>query len=245
MSQLLTITQQDILQQVKLSSKFPEIIEGIISCKVITDTAAEAGIKVTPDELQNAADEFRMTNQLHNAQETWQWLSKNGLSLDDFEQIIHRGLLAVKLVQHLFQDKIESYFIEHRLEYTGVVMYEIYLDNEDLAMELYLEIQNKESSFFEVAHQYIQDSELRRKGGYQGILYRKDIKPEISSAVFAANPPQLLKPIVTAQTVYLILVEEIIKPQLTKVLAEQIGLDLFTQWLKEKVQEVEYELVGE
>lgn len=124
-------------------------------------------------------------------------------------------------------------------------MYEIVLDNEDLAMELYFAIQDKEMSFYEVANQYIQDIELRRKGGYQGILYCKDLKPEISSAVFAANPPQLLKPISTSKEVYLILVEETIKPQLTEILAYQIKFDLFTQWLKEKIQNVEYELVGE
>jgi hypothetical protein len=47
-------------------------------------------------------------------------------------------------------------------------MYEIVLDDEDLAMELFYGIQEGEMSFYEVAHQYIQDMELRRKGGYRG-----------------------------------------------------------------------------
>lgn len=109
MSQLLTITQQDILQQIKLSGKVPEIIEGILSHKVITEAAAEAGIKVTPDELQKAADEFRLTNQLHNAKETWEWLTKQSLSLDDFEAIIHHSLLSFKLEKIYF--KIRSSLI--------------------------------------------------------------------------------------------------------------------------------------
>ena len=243
MSHLLTITHQDILQQVKLSGKVSEIIEGIISRKIIIETATEAGIKVISDELQQAADEFRLSNQLHNAKDTWEWLSKQGLSLDDFEVIIHYSLISIKLGKYLFQDNIEPYFVANQLDYTGVVMYEVILEDEDLAMELYLAIQDKEISFHEVAHQYIQDAELRRKGGYRGILYRKDLKPEISAAVFAANFPQLLKPILTSKGVYLILVEEIVKSQLTEEVAFQIGFDLFNQWLKEKIQEVEYELV--
>ncbi|MCU0535573.1 MAG: peptidylprolyl isomerase [Hydrococcus sp. Prado102] len=245
MTQILAIEERDILQQVKLSIKIPEIIEQIIIRKVITEAATETGIKVTSDELQQAADEFRSSNQLHDAQETWEWLSKQGLSLDDFEEVLHYSLISLKLSKHLFQDKIEPYFVENRLDYTGVVMYEVLLEDEDLAMELYLAIQDQEIGFHEVAHQYISNLELRRKGGYRGILYRKDLKPEISAAVFATNPPELLKPILTSHGVYLILVEELIKPELTEELALKIKISLFDSWLKQKVKAVEYELVND
>jgi parvulin-like peptidyl-prolyl isomerase len=94
-------------------------------------------------------------------------------------------------------------------------------------------------SFYDVAHKYIQDTELRRKGGYRGIVRRKDLKPEISAAVFATKPPQLLKPIMTSNGAHLILVEEIIQPKLDKKLCYKIILDLFFAWLKQKNNQVE------
>lgn len=242
---MLTITDRDILQQVKLSAKTPQIIEEIICRKIITEAASETRIKISIDRLQKAADEFRLSHELHNAKDTWEWLSKQNLSLDDFEETINYSLIVSDLNKHLFKDKIEHYFVEHQLDYMGVVMYEVILEDEDLAMELYLAIQDKEISFYEVAHQYIKEPELRRRGGYRGVLNRQDLKPEISAAVFAANPPQLLKPISTSKGISLILVEEIIKPQLTEELAAQISLNLFDGWLKEKVKEIEYELVGD
>ena len=90
-------------------------------------------------------------------------------------------------------------------------------------------------SFYDVTDKYIQDKELRRKGGYRGILSRKDLKSEISSAVFAATPPEVLKPIVTSKGVHLILVEEIIQPELDDKLRFQIWSELFGEWLKDKV----------
>ena len=69
-------------------------------------------------------------------------------------------------------------------------------------------------SFYDVTHKYIQDKGLHRKGGYRGILSRKDLKSEISVAVFAATPPEVLKPIVKAKGISLILLEEIIQPEL-------------------------------
>jgi hypothetical protein len=69
-------------------------------------------------------------------------------------------------------------------------------------------------SFYDVTDKYIQDKGLHRKGGYRGILSRKDLKSEISVAVFAATPPEVLKPIVKAKGISLILLEEIIQPEL-------------------------------
>jgi parvulin-like peptidyl-prolyl isomerase len=239
MSQAITITSEDILHQVKLSCKIPSVIEEIVTRKVIADAAAEASIKVETEELQKAADSIRLMSKLKSADDTWAWLQKHGLSLDDFEELIYNNVISGKLAQHLFADKVEPFFVEHQLDYAGVVMYEVVLDDEDLAMELFYGIQEGEMSFYEVAHQYIQDMELRRKGGYRGIVHRRGMKPEISAAVFAATPPQILKPIVTSKGVNLIFVEELIQPQLDKTLAYKIGTDLFSEWLKQQTEQVE------
>jgi parvulin-like peptidyl-prolyl isomerase len=239
MSQVITISSEDILHQVKLSYQIPSVIEEIVTRKIIADAAAEAGIKVETEELQKAADNIRIMRKLKSANDTWAWLQKHGLSLDDFEEVIYNNVLSEKLAQHLLADKVEPFFVEHQLDYAGVVMYEVVLDDEDLAMELFYGIQEGEMSFYEVAHQYIQDTELRRKGGYRGIVHRREMKPEISAAVFAATPPQILKPIVTSKGVNLIFVEELIQPQLDKTLAYKIGADLFSEWLKQQTEQVE------
>jgi parvulin-like peptidyl-prolyl isomerase len=240
MSQAITITSENILHQVKLSCKIPSVIEEIVTRKIIADAAANVGIKAETEELQKAADNTRLLGKLKTADDTWAWLQKHGLSLDDFEEVIYNNVISGKLAQHLFADKVKPFFVEHQLDYAGVVMYEVVLDDEDLAIELFYGIQEGEMSFYEVAHQYIQDTELRRKGGYQGIVRRKELKPEISPAVFAAKPPQVLKPIVTSSGVNLILVEEIIQPELDDKLRSQIMSDLFSEWLKQQTEQIEF-----
>ncbi|MDJ0619348.1 MAG: peptidylprolyl isomerase [Calothrix sp. MO_192.B10] len=235
----ITINTEDIFHQIKLSCQIPEIIEGIVSRKIIAATAADTGISLETEELQKAADQFRLINKLQSADETWSWLQKYSMSLDDFEELVHTNLLCDKLVQHLFADKVEPYFFEHQLNYAGAVIYEVVLDDEELAMELFYALTEGETSFYEIAHQYVQDNELRRSGGYRGIVNRQDLKPEISAAVFAAKTPQIFKPIVTAKGVHLILVEEIIQPELDDKLRSQIMSDLFTKWLKEQITQIE------
>ncbi|MDZ8227300.1 MULTISPECIES: peptidylprolyl isomerase [unclassified Nostoc] len=239
MSQTITITNEDILSQVKLSCKIPEFVEGILTRKIIANAAAEAGIKVETEELQTVADQIRLMNKLISADDTWAWLQKHSLSIDDYEEIVYSTVISGKLATHLFADKVEPYFFENQLDYVGVVMYEVILDDEDLAIELFYAIKEGEMSFYDIAHKYIQDIELRRKGGYLGIVRRKDLKPEISAAVFTAKPPQLLKPIVTSKGVHLILVEELIQPDLNEKLRTNIISNLFFQWLNQQIEQSE------
>ncbi len=237
--QKITITKEDIWNQVKLSGQMPELVEDILTRQVIKDAVDQAGITIELEELQKVADQMRLMNNLRSADETWAWLEQRGMSLDDFEEVVYDTVSSGKLSAHLFADKIESYFYENQLDYAGVVMYEVVLDDQDLALELFYEIQEGDVSFYDVAHEYIQDQELRRKLGYQGIMYRNDLKPEISAAVFAANPPEVLKPIVTAQGVHLILVEEILQGELDEQLRYQIISDLFSGWLKQQIGKIE------
>ncbi|RAQ48776.1 peptidylprolyl isomerase [Arthrospira sp. O9.13F] len=235
MSQSITITAEDIVKQVKLSLQIPDLIESIVNRKIITDAATEAGITVDNEELQQAADALRLLQKLRGAQETFAWLEKHHLSVDDLEEIAHFTVISQKLMTHLFAEKVEPYFYENQLDYVGVVIYEVVLEDEDLAMELFYSIQEGEMSFYDVAHQYIQDVELRRQGGYRGILSRQDLKPEISAAVFAATPPEVLKPIVTSKGVHLILVEEILQAELNDKLRYQIVSELFVEWVKKQL----------
>jgi parvulin-like peptidyl-prolyl isomerase len=230
------ISPEDIFQHIKLSCQLPSIIEAIATRKVILSAAAEAGIQVEVTELQQAADAFRLEHRLQRSEDAWQWMQIHGLSLDEFEEMLGANVLAAKLASHLFADRVKPFFVERQLDYAQVIMYEIILEDEDLAMELFYAIEEEELNFFQVGHEYIQDPELRRTTGYRKPLRRSELKPEISAAVFAAKPPQLLKPIVTSNGAHLILVEEVIAPQLNQVLATQIMSELFAGWLKQQLK---------
>ena len=239
MSDILKISHQDIIEHLKISCQIPSLLEAIATQKIITETAEKAKIEIEIAELQQAADNLRLANNLIKAEETWQWLQKHYLSLDNFEEIAHLNILSAKLAHHLFADKVESFFYAHQLDYSGAVIYEVILDDEDLALEIFYALQEGEISFQQIARQYIQNPEIRRAGGYQGMRKRSDFRPEIAAAIFAANPPQLIKPIITPKGVHIIIVEEIIQPELNEQMRVTILGNLFTNWLKEEVNKLE------
>ncbi|WP_017314983.1 peptidylprolyl isomerase [Mastigocladopsis repens] len=239
MSNRLTISYEDIIRNLKLSCQIPTVMEAIATQKIITEAAQKAGIKVSDEELQQEGDRLRFAKKLVKAQDTWAWLKKHHLALDEFEELVHDSILYKKLVNHLFADKVEQFFYEHQLNYVAAVTYEVIFDQRDLALELFYALQEGETSFQSIAREYIQEPELRRSGGYQGTRRRTDFRPEIASAVFAANPPNILKPITTPKGVYLIWVEEIIQPKLDEQLRATIQQELFSLWLKQQIQTME------
>ncbi|BAZ89251.1 hypothetical protein NIES932_07260 [Raphidiopsis curvata NIES-932] len=242
MLEKINVGDQDILYHLKISCQMPNILDAIASRKIVTQTAMKEDIQITTAELQQAADNLRLANNLVKAEDTWAWLKKHYLSLDNFEEIAYTNLLSAKLANHLFADQVESFFYAHQLEYIAAAIYEVILDDEDLALEIFYALQEGEISFHEVARQYIQNPELRRAGGYQGMRERKDFRPEIAAAIFAANPPQILKPITTPQGVRIIMVEEIIQPQLNEQIRLRIIGDLFTNWLRQQISTLEIEV---
>jgi PPIC-type PPIASE domain len=230
------ISDRDLIYEAKISGRMPELIQGILRRQIIEEQIQLAGIEPNISELQQAADQFRLVNQLESAEATNQWLTDRCFSLDDFEYIVTQNLRSSKLAEHLFGDQVEKVFHQNLLDYGGAIIYEIILEDRELAMEIFYALQEGDLSFGDVAHQYIPDAELRRKGGYIGKVKRKQLLPEVSAAVFAAKPPQLIAPIVTAVGVHLIQVEEIITPELDQRLHQKILDELFERWLTEMIQ---------
>jgi len=165
MSKTITITNEDILQQVKLSFKLPEIIKEVIKRKIIESVAEEMAFSAETEELQEAADQLRLAYKLLSADDTWQWLEKFDLSIDDFEDMARMKVLTKKLARHFLVDKIDPYFYDNQLNYSQAFLYEVILDNEDEAIEIFFALQEDEITFFDVAQKYIKDKELKRKGG--------------------------------------------------------------------------------
>lgn len=236
MDKNLSISTLDIIHNLKLSCQIPDIIETIASQLIITEAAKKLGIEVTEAELQQEGDRLRLEKKLATAKDTWAWLDKHHLSVKDFEELVYNSLVSKKLANHIFAPQIEKFFYENRVNYEAAVTYEVVFEDRDLAFELFYAVQEGEITFPEIARMCIEEPELRRAYGYQGVKYRKDFRPEIAAAVFANCPPGILKPVTTPKAVYLIWLEDIIEPELDEKLREKIISELFTDWLKKQVQ---------
>jgi FKBP-type peptidyl-prolyl cis-trans isomerase (trigger factor) len=106
----------------------------VVVRKVSADAAREKGIKVTTDELQEAADAFRSEYGLGKATDTENWLKSNGISLEAFEDYIETNLLIdklkVKLETERDKDKEKVLALESVKNYLREAIYQDWIEKE-------------------------------------------------------------------------------------------------------------------
>lgn len=226
-----SISPEELVSFLKKNLQYQEVRLGVLQQAIVNRAAAARGIEVDPPEIQAEADRQRRERHLERAADTLAWLSNQQITAEEWEAGIRDRLLTQKLIENLFGNEVESYFVQNRLDFDQVVLYQIIVPYEQLATELFYQIEESEISFFEAAHLYDIDPNRRQYCGYEGKLYRWSLKPEIAAVVFAADPRQIIPPVQTEQGFHLLRVEEFITAQLTPETRQEILQRLFREWL--------------
>jgi hypothetical protein len=229
-----SISQSDLWQQAKYLRLLPQLIAAAAEQQSMALAAREYKIEITVEELQTAADQLRVDYGLLTAQQTLAWLEQHQLSVEDFEDMAQTCCLTARLKAQVVEAEIEPYFYRHQLDYEQAVLYQLDLPKPELAMELFYASQEGEVDFLVLLHQYIADRAIRRDGGYRRVVRRQDLSADLSARVFAAAAPVILRPIVGGESVQLIFVVELLKPELDDALRAEIRERLFARWLRDR-----------
>ncbi|MBW4666327.1 MAG: peptidylprolyl isomerase [Cyanomargarita calcarea GSE-NOS-MK-12-04C] len=227
----IVIEQEEIVDFLKTEIELKEIYQKILFQKVIDRTAYERGIIVTAEEIEAEADRQRRQKRLERATDTLAWLADQLVSPQDWEAGIRNHLLAQKLAETLFAKEVEQFFIQNRLEFEQVILYQMTVYEEKLAQELYYQIEEGEISFYDAAHLYDRDVQRRYQCGYEGKMYRFALQPNIAAVLFSTPPKQLIGPVKTELGYHLFIVEELIPAELTAQRYQEILNNMFQQWL--------------
>jgi parvulin-like peptidyl-prolyl isomerase len=225
------IQSEEIVNYLKSEMALKEVYQKIFFQKVIHDVAQEKGITVSTEEIEAEASRQRRQMGLEKAADTLAWLAQQLASPDDWEVGIRNRLLGQKLARALFTEEVQKFFVQNRFQFDQVLLYQIIVENEKLAQELYYQIEEGEISFYDAAHLYDMDERRRYKCGFEGKVDRWAISPDIAAIVFSSPPKQLLGPIKTDLGYHLCLVEELIPAELTEYRYEQILTNMFQEWL--------------
>lgn len=227
------IDLSDILRLAKLTGQL-QFIQDAIDDALIRQAAQQRNITVSDDELQQAADDFRITHDLHTAEATENWLAEKHLTFEAWEQLIERNLVRRKMREALTTGKIEQHFAENRLSFDSAAISRLAVKDEDVARELRAQIVEDGADFHALARQYSIDAQTKPAGGYSGRVGRASMEAAIESAVFGAQAGKVVGPIKTDDGWQLIKVESLHPATLDDSLRETIESLIFDEWLSER-----------
>jgi parvulin-like peptidyl-prolyl isomerase len=188
------IGTDDFIRVLKLTGQFEGLVEQQVRDRLTVLAAKKRGIRVTPEEIQERADQFRRVRNLHRAADMNRYLDVFGVSLDEFETFITDALYQEKMLDEVCNDgAVEAYFKLNSPKFDAVEVSHIVLESEGQAKEMMSILTDDPESFEEMAREH-SIADTRERGGVIGKVLRGSLKTGIEAKVFNAQVGDLLGP---------------------------------------------------
>jgi parvulin-like peptidyl-prolyl isomerase len=229
----------EFIRLLKLTGQYDGLIEQLVRDKITVRAAKKAGVKLSDDEIQTRADQFRRIRGLHRAADMNNYLDALKVSLDEFEVFVTDTLYQEKILAGIGTDReVEEYFQLNSPKFDSIEVSHIVLDTEGSAKEMISYLNDDPESFAEMAREHSL-ADTAEQGGVVGRVMRGQLKPEIESKVFNAEAGDLLGPFVSADgaSYEIFAVTAKYPATLDEDVAGEIRRQLREQWLLARAQE--------
>jgi parvulin-like peptidyl-prolyl isomerase len=192
------IDVDEFLRNLKLSGKYDGLVEQLVTDRLTVLAARKQGIKVSEQEVQERADQFRRVRSLHRTSDTNKYLDALRVSLDEFEAFITDSLYQEKMLQKVCDDSaVQGYFKLNSPRFDSIEVSHIVLDAEGKAKEMIAVLRDDPGSFVEMAREHsIADS--RERAGSLGKVRRGSLRSDVEAKLFNAAVGDLLGPFAAA-----------------------------------------------
>lgn len=237
-----SITLRECLKYLQTAGKLQGFLGDILRQYVLEqEVATREDLDINPAVIEQAVIDFRLQQQLTDPKVFQEWLKGNGSDYSTFHSQINSNFKVEKLKSVIADAKLQEYFIERKVFLDRVVLSRIIVENQELADELKIQIQEG-ASFEELAQEHsIADDRI--SNGMMGPVSRGTMPDTIRAAIDSAEPGDLVGPIEVEQRWALFRVEQMIPATLdNQQLRQTLQNELFERWLAEKIQKMTVKL---
>lgn len=227
----------ELLASLRRKAALRSAILEAVAEKVVAQAARLAGLTVTTDELQQAADRYRQRHGLHTQEQALAWLARNGMRVADLEAMLEHSLLVEKFRRHLAADRVDERFAADPDRYARAQVSQFAVPSEGLARELLARVHDDGADFADLALRHATPGTAAT-----GVVTRAELSPAAAEAVFQAGPDSVVGPVAGPFGWTLFHVHERPPAQLDGPTAARITQEVFDAWLQERLGGVRIDL---
>ena len=121
-------------------------------------------ISIEKKQLENAKSNFYKEKNIRDSSQLNEFLLINGINEKDLDYQISLPLKIEKLSKNVLEVKIENHFLKRKDELDLYKYNAIRVKDSDLAHEIYFQLENGESNFFELSRKYSLDKKIFPEG---------------------------------------------------------------------------------
>ncbi len=243
---------EDELHERLVAQYGQELLDTLITGKVIEQEVKKENIKVTQEEID---EEKAAYAESYGGEEALkQTLETSGLTMADFEEDIESYLATKKLLEpriEITEEDMKAYFEENKGSFAQqeqVNASHILVEDEETAKEVIGKL-NAGGDFAELAAEYSIDESNKDAGGDLGFFGKGDMAEEFEEIAFSLEPGKISNPVKTEYGYHVIKVAEKkeakeavyedVKEEIQNTLLETEMQTEYTAWLEEKFEEYE------
>lgn len=184
----------DFIKILKLNGRFENLMEEILKDQLAVRAAIRLGVKLSDDDIQERADQFRRVHDLHRARDANEYFDALGVTLEDFETFITHMLYQEKVFEQVCSEQaIEEFFKANSPMFESIEVSHIVVDSDGVAKELMSVLGDDPDSFRELAQEHSL-ADTRADGGRIGKMIRGCLNGDVEAKVFNAQEGDLLGP---------------------------------------------------
>jgi parvulin-like peptidyl-prolyl isomerase len=226
------ISSQEVMDFLRRDLKLQNIYRDIIAQRIVNQVAQEAGQAVDEEEVQRELDNLLYVYRLDHPSELLSWAADHLATLGDVRRRVSEKLLSKKLARYLFLEQAQNQLEHGHQNFEIISVYKILVPYENLAREIFYQIEEEEISFFEAAHVYDLDEGRRLRCGFEGRMQRWQLPPDLTELLSNTAVGEVVGPSRTADGhSMLLLIDELLVPELVPETIDQIIDNLFQDWL--------------
>jgi parvulin-like peptidyl-prolyl isomerase len=225
-----SIKQEDLFPLLAQYQMLPQLAQ-----EIIIDSAI-AEIECSVEEAAHARQSFYQQQQISNEEQLQSWLKLHGMTQEQLEKLMLRGIKVEKFKQATWGHQLESYFLKYKGKIDRAVYSLLRTQDAGVAQELYFRLQEEESSFPELAKEYSQGPEAQT-GGLIGPVELNVPHPRIAQMLMSSKPGQLWPPTRVGDWWIIVRLEKYMSAQLDEPTKQRLLKELFQNWLNEQFQE--------
>lgn len=181
------------------------ILQEAVDDLLITQRAADLGIKLRPEYVQDVIDGIKKENNIADEAELRRQLRREGMSLDDLKRNIERSVLRRQVLARELESKVtitdaeaRAEYEQHKAEYAksaAVHLQEIVMPESAQAEEVVRRARGGED--FSALARSLSTAATRANGGELGRVLAGDMNPELAKVVSALPAGGVSDPIRT------------------------------------------------
>ncbi|MBD1901175.1 peptidylprolyl isomerase [Trichocoleus sp. DQ-A3] len=236
-----SISLKETLKYLQFSGKLSSFIGEILRQYVVDKELKNLKLDISLAAIEQAVIDFRLQRNLADPKSFQEWLVRSGIDYETFHNQVKSGFQLTKLKTQIAEPKLQEYFIERKLFLDRVVLSRLVVAQQELAEELYSQIEEG-ASFEQLAQEYSLTDD-RIVNGMMGPVSRGTLPDQIRAAIDTASPGRLLEPLKLENRWALFRVEQFLPASLEdSQLKEALQNELFEQWLAQKIQNLTVKL---